>query len=160
KLVERATGFRASYSSRTDLKPSPVYKSTGGVILLGSFDRPADSKLRPGVLLSVNLLWDGGNCVHPLPGVSIYTGPPGKPEWMYRSEKFAVEEIANQTCPTLEVQVLDYVNASQSAVTPQGSEIDRVIASGRYMTMPPARRIGTSGRGPVSVSITNETSYD
>jgi hypothetical protein len=39
------------------------------------------------------------------------------------------------------------------------SEIDRVIQSGRYAQMPALQRVASSGSGPASVTVTNDTAY-
>jgi hypothetical protein len=41
-----------------------------------------------------------------------------------------------------------------------GGEIDGVIASGHYTQMPSAQLVGSSGSGPASIKITNDTAYD
>jgi hypothetical protein len=46
-----------------------------------------------------------------------------------------------------------------TASSPGRSEIDGIIKSGRYTQMPAAQRVGSSGSGPASIKVTNDTAY-
>ena len=71
--------------------------------------------------------------------------PKPVPYSLMRSDSVLVIGIANLNKQTV-----------QAAAT---SEIDTVLKSGSYTPLPPVQRIGSSGFGPVSIKIKNDTEY-
>lgn len=51
------------------------------------------------------------------------------------------------------------VDTSPLASTSGASVIDQILKSGRYSEMPTAQRVSSSGTGPASVKISNDTAY-
>jgi hypothetical protein len=47
----------------------------------------------------------------------------------------------------------------QSGQAPETSEIDTVLKSGNYTPLPPVQRISSSGYGPASIKVKNDTGY-
>lgn len=47
----------------------------------------------------------------------------------------------------------------QAVQTPETNEIDTVLKSGNYTPLPPVQRISSSGYGPASIKIKNDTGY-
>jgi len=58
------------------------------------------------------------------------------------------------------VTVIGQDSSVPSTPSQGGASIDEIIRSGRYSPMPNAARVGTSGSGPASVKITNDTKHE